>query len=58
MSWLVKRLFLEIMPKILMMRRAKYTLPDYDDSMQSNVYTNEIEMRYLGKQQFKCMFVF
>uniref|UniRef100_A0A8D8G2Y5 Acetylcholine receptor subunit beta-like 2 n=1 Tax=Culex pipiens TaxID=7175 RepID=A0A8D8G2Y5_CULPI len=44
MSWLVKRLFLEIMPKILMMRRAKYTLPDYDDSMQSNVYTNEIEM--------------
>ncbi|EDS29177.1 acetylcholine receptor protein alpha 1, 2, 3, 4 invertebrate [Culex quinquefasciatus] len=57
MSWLVKRLFLEIMPKILMMRRAKYTLPDYDDSMQSNVYTNEIEMRYLGKQQFECMFV-
>lgn len=43
MSWIVKRLFLEIMPKILMMRRAKYTLPDYDDSM-GNGYTNEIEM--------------
>uniref|UniRef100_A0A182MIC6 Neurotransmitter-gated ion-channel transmembrane domain-containing protein n=1 Tax=Anopheles culicifacies TaxID=139723 RepID=A0A182MIC6_9DIPT len=44
MSPFVRRLFLEIMPKILMMRRAKYTLPDYDDSTPSNGYTNEIEM--------------
>ncbi|XP_053695457.1 acetylcholine receptor subunit beta-like 2 [Sabethes cyaneus] len=44
MSPIVKRLFLQFMPKILMMRRAKYTLPDYDDSTPSNGYTNEIDM--------------
>jgi nicotinic acetylcholine receptor len=41
MSPIVKRLFLGIMPKILMMRRAKYALPEYDDS----IHTNEIDLR-------------
>lgn len=41
MSPLVKRLFLGFMPRILMMRRTKYTLPEYDDS----IHTNEIDIR-------------
>lgn len=41
MSPLVKRLFLQFMPRVLMMRRTKYTLPEYDDS----IHTNEVDMR-------------
>lgn len=41
MSPMVKRLFLGFMPRILMMRRTKYTLPEYDDS----IHTNEIDIR-------------
>lgn len=41
MSPLMKRLFLGFMPRILMMRRTKYTLPEYDDS----IHTNEIDIR-------------
>ena len=41
MSPLIKRLFLGFMPRLLMMRRTKYTLPEYDDS----IHTNEIDLR-------------
>lgn len=41
MSPLVKRLFLQFMPRVLMMRRTKYTLPDYDDT----IHSNEMDMR-------------
>lgn len=41
----MKRLFLHLMPKLLMMRRTHYTLPDYDDSIPCNGYTNEIDVR-------------
>jgi len=41
MSPLVKKLFLQFMPRVLMMRRTKYTLPDYDDT----IHTNDIDMR-------------
>lgn len=43
MSPLVKRLFLQFMPRVLMMRRTKYTLPDYDDT----IHTNEVDMRWI-----------
>ncbi|XP_077290481.1 acetylcholine receptor subunit beta-like 2 isoform X2 [Arctopsyche grandis] len=43
-NWMNK-LFLHFLPKILMMRRTKYTLPDYDDNYTSNGYTNEIDLR-------------
>ncbi|XP_037942792.1 acetylcholine receptor subunit beta-like 2 [Teleopsis dalmanni] len=45
MSPLFRKLFLHFMPKVLMMRRTQYTLPDYDDSTPSNGYTNEIDVR-------------
>lgn len=45
MSPWMKKLFLQLMPKLLMMRRTKYSLPDYDDTFVSNGYTNELEMR-------------
>lgn len=38
---MVKKLFLGFMPRILMMRRTKYTLPEYDDV----IHTNEADMR-------------
>jgi nicotinic acetylcholine receptor, invertebrate len=41
MSPLVKRLFLGFMPRVLMMRRTKYTLPEYDDS----IHTTEMDIR-------------
>ncbi|XP_037874245.1 nicotinic acetylcholine receptor subunit alpha 8 isoform X1 [Bombyx mori] len=44
MSPWMKKLFLQLMPKLLMMRRTKYSLPDYDDTFVSNGYTNELEM--------------
>lgn len=48
MSPLVRKLFLHIMPRILMMRRTKYSLPDYDyhDNLPASAYTNEIDVRY------------
>ncbi|XP_063383370.1 acetylcholine receptor subunit beta-like 2 isoform X2 [Cydia fagiglandana] len=44
MSPWMKKLFLQLMPKLLMMRRTKYSLPEYDDTFVSNGYTNELEM--------------
>lgn len=41
MSPLVKRVFLQFMPRVLMMRRTKYALPEYDDEIR----TNEVDMR-------------
>lgn len=43
MSPWMKKLFLQLMPKLLMMRRTKYSLPDYDDTFVSNGYTNELD---------------
>lgn len=47
MSPIMKTLFLELMPKILMMRRTHYSLPDYDDASAPTGYTNEIDVRYV-----------
>ncbi|XP_038221842.1 acetylcholine receptor subunit beta-like 2 isoform X5 [Zerene cesonia] len=44
MSPWMKKVFLQFMPKLLMMRRTKYSLPDYDDTFVSNGYTNELDM--------------
>lgn len=45
MSPICRRLFLHFMPKLMMMRRTQYTLPDYDDTAPCNGYTNEIDVR-------------
>lgn len=50
MSPLVKRLFLQFMPRVLMMRRTKYSLPDYDDT----IHTNDVheDMRWITRILF------
>lgn len=45
MSPIVRRLFLHFLPKLMMMRRTKYILPDYDDNAPSHGYINEIDVR-------------
>lgn len=47
MSPIIRKLFLQFMPKLLMMRRTQYILPDYDDTTPSNGYINEIDVRYV-----------
>ncbi|XP_050668024.1 acetylcholine receptor subunit beta-like 2 isoform X1 [Leptidea sinapis] len=44
MSPWMRKVFLQFMPKLLMMRRTKYSLPEYDDTFISNGYTNELDM--------------
>lgn len=45
MSQLTKAVFLRFLPKLLMMRRAKYILPDYDDNAPSHGYMHEQDSR-------------
>lgn len=33
------------MPKILIMRRTTYSMPEYDDNQPPRGYTNEMEMQ-------------
>ncbi|XP_018316727.1 nicotinic acetylcholine receptor beta2 isoform X1 [Mycetomoellerius zeteki] len=39
----VKQVFLNWMPRILMMRRTPYSTPEYDDTYIDSAYTNEID---------------
>ncbi|XP_011865803.1 PREDICTED: acetylcholine receptor subunit beta-like 2 isoform X2 [Vollenhovia emeryi] len=43
MSPWVKQVFLNWMPRVLMMRRTPYSTPEYDDAYMDNAYTNEID---------------
>uniref|UniRef100_V9IHG5 Acetylcholine receptor subunit beta-like 2 n=1 Tax=Apis cerana TaxID=7461 RepID=V9IHG5_APICE len=43
MSPWVRQVFLNWMPRILMMRRTPYSTPEYDDTYMDSGYTNEIE---------------
>ncbi|KYN33917.1 Acetylcholine receptor subunit beta-like 2 [Trachymyrmex septentrionalis] len=43
MSPWVRQLFLNWMPRVLMMRRTPYSTPEYDDTYIDNAYTNEID---------------
>lgn len=45
MSIAVRRIFLDFLPKVMMMRRTEYILPDYDDNAPCHGYTNEIDVR-------------
>ncbi|XP_072380236.1 acetylcholine receptor subunit beta-like 2 [Diabrotica undecimpunctata] len=45
MSPVFRKVFLHFMPKLLIMRRTTYSLPEYDDSMPPRGYTNEIDMQ-------------
>ncbi|XP_043792478.1 acetylcholine receptor subunit beta-like 2 isoform X2 [Apis laboriosa] len=43
MSPWVRQVFLNWMPRILMMRRTPYSTPEYDDTYMDSGYTNEID---------------
>lgn len=45
MSPLFRKVFLQFMPKLLIMRRTKYNLPEYDDTQPPRGYTSEMEMQ-------------
>lgn len=45
MSPWVRQVFLNWMPRLLMMRRTPYSTPEYDDTYMDNGYTNEIDFR-------------
>ncbi|XP_015512110.1 nicotinic acetylcholine receptor beta2 [Neodiprion pinetum] len=46
MSPWVQRVFLNWMPRVLMMRRTPYSTPEYDDTYIDNGYTNEIDCSF------------
>lgn len=39
MSPMFRKIFLHFMPKILIMRRTTYTIPEYDDNQPPRGYT-------------------
>lgn len=45
MSQMTKTVFLHFLPKMLMMHRTKYILPDYDDNAPSHGYMNGMDSR-------------
>lgn len=45
MSPAVRKLFLGFLPKLMMMRRTKYIMPDYDDNAPNHGYINEMDVR-------------
>ncbi|XP_031618708.1 acetylcholine receptor subunit beta-like 2 [Contarinia nasturtii] len=45
MSPFVRKFFLEFLPKVMMMRRTKYIMPDYDDNAPFHGYINEMDVR-------------
>jgi len=45
MSPWVRQVFLNWMPRVLMMRRTPYSTPEYDDAYMNSGYINEIDYR-------------
>ncbi|EZA60916.1 Acetylcholine receptor subunit beta-like protein [Ooceraea biroi] len=45
MSPWVRQVFLNWMPRVLMMRRTPYSTPEYDDTYMNSAYINEIDYR-------------
>ncbi|XP_065170474.1 acetylcholine receptor subunit beta-like 2 isoform X2 [Atheta coriaria] len=56
MSPWVRKIFLEFMPKILIMRRTTYSMPEYDDNQPPRGYTNEMEMQLNMDEPFTTDF--
>ncbi|KAF7266914.1 hypothetical protein GWI33_019841 [Rhynchophorus ferrugineus] len=55
MSPLFRKIFLHIMPKMLIMRRTTYTIPEYDDSQPPRGYPNG-DMEYVCLKPFTSDF--
>lgn len=45
MSPSFRKIFLQFMPKLLIMRRTTYALPEYDDSTPPRGYMNDLDMQ-------------
>ncbi|KAJ8985056.1 hypothetical protein NQ317_019739 [Molorchus minor] len=45
MSPLFRKIFLDFMPKLLIMRRTKYSLPEYDDTQPPRGYANDMDIQ-------------
>ncbi|XP_044736374.1 acetylcholine receptor subunit beta-like 2 isoform X2 [Chrysoperla carnea] len=45
MSPWVRKVFLEFMPRVLIMRRTKYSLPEYDDTLNTNGFINDVDLQ-------------
>ncbi|XP_044756115.1 acetylcholine receptor subunit beta-like 2 [Coccinella septempunctata] len=52
----VRKVFLQWMPKLLIMRRTTYTVPEYDDSMPPRGYTNDMDMQMNVSEPFTTDF--
>ncbi|RLU19686.1 hypothetical protein DMN91_008243 [Ooceraea biroi] len=48
MSPWVRQVFLNWMPRVLMMRRTPYSTPEYDDTYMNSAYINEIDYSVSG----------
>lgn len=46
MSPFTKKMFLGFLPKLMMMRRTQYNMPDYDDNAPYHGYCNDMDVRY------------
>lgn len=57
MSNVVRKLFLEFLPKMMMMRRTKYSMPDYDDNAPNHGYINEMDVRLVQFVLCKKLFL-
>lgn len=57
MSPWVRQVFLNWMPRILMMRRTPYSTPEYDDTYIDSGYTNEIDSRYVHVNKFYYFYI-
>lgn len=57
MSPWVRQVFLNWMPRILMMRRTPYSTPEYDDTYIDSGYTNEIDSRYVYVNKFYYFYI-
>ncbi|GJQ74882.1 nAChRa8 [Trypoxylus dichotomus] len=44
MSPWVRKIFLQFMPRLLIMRRSTYALPEYDDTQPPRGYNNDVDM--------------
>ncbi|XP_060523967.1 acetylcholine receptor subunit beta-like 2 isoform X2 [Cylas formicarius] len=56
MSPTFRKIFLQLMPKLLIMRRTTYTLPEYDDSLPPRGYSNEIDIQLNMNEPFTTDF--
>ncbi|CAH1373919.1 hypothetical protein MTP99_015281 [Tenebrio molitor] len=56
MSPIVRKIFLQFMPKLLIMRRTTYTLPEYDDTLPPRGYASEMEMQLNMRDPFHTDF--